>query len=175
MLSVIILYIFRTCFIIYYMFYVTFWQFIDILANQALTNLKVLKKSQSILITGTSGSGKTETAKHIIEFLSRATNLQDVFKSSPIFEAFGHAKTRGNANSSRFCKYIEVIYFFFLYMYFRSNLSSSTNNVFYKNLYFVHTSYIKYQVHFRSNLICAHLYFESGPIKMLKSIMTLFH
>lgn len=67
------------------------------------------KKSQSILITGVSGSGKTENSKHIMEFLCQTSvNSQNVYKSFPILEAFGNAKTRGNSNSSRFCKYVEV-------------------------------------------------------------------
>lgn len=86
-----------------------FWQFISILASKAQNNLNVLKKSQSILVTGVTGSGKTETVKHVIEFLSQATISQNGYNSSPVLEAFGNAKTRGNENSSRFCKHIEVI------------------------------------------------------------------
>lgn len=47
-------------------------------------------------MTGVTGSGKTETGKHIIEFLSQVTNLLEVFKSSQILEAFGNARKRGN-------------------------------------------------------------------------------
>lgn len=79
-------------------------------ANEALTNLKLCKKNQFILITGVSGSGKTESAKHIVEFLCPANSeCQNVADTDPIFEAFGNAKTRGNSNSSRFCKHIEVL------------------------------------------------------------------
>lgn len=78
------------------------------LANEALKTLKVSKKSQTILITGGTGSGKTETSKHIIDFLSKS-NIREIFSASPILEAFGNAKTRGNINSSRFCKQIQVI------------------------------------------------------------------
>lgn len=70
--------------------------------------MKLFKKHQSILITGVSGSGKTENGKRTIEFLAQASNLQKVSDSSPIVEAFGNARTRGNENSSRFCKHIEV-------------------------------------------------------------------
>lgn len=70
---------------------------------------------QSLLITGVSGSGKTQTAKHAIEFLSGESNLSSktVVKSSIILEMFGNAKTNMNSNSSRFCKYIEVNLLFF--------------------------------------------------------------
>lgn len=112
--------------LICYIFYNKFFQFIEILASKALENLKVFKKSQSILITGITGSGETETGKHIVKFLSQATTSQNVHNSSPIFEAFGNAKTRGNLNSSRFCKYVEVTYLCWYlshkiyYMHFRS-------------------------------------------------------
>lgn len=79
------------------------------LANKALEGLKFSKKSQSILITGVTGAGKTVTGNHIIQFLSRA-NAQNFATSSAIIETFGNAKTRGNKNSSRFCKNLEVIY-----------------------------------------------------------------
>lgn len=90
-------------------FLIQFHNLLTFLANEALKNVKIFKKSQSILMTGVTGSGKTETGKHIIEFLSQATNSQDLFNSSSILEAFGNARTRGNENSSRFCKHIEVI------------------------------------------------------------------
>lgn len=68
--------------------------------------------SQSILITGVTGSGKTETTKHVIQFLC-ATSLDakitdTISVANYILEAFGNAKTIGNANSSRFCKFFEV-------------------------------------------------------------------
>lgn len=76
-------------------------------ANEALKNLEQHRKSKSILITGPSGAGKTESTKDIVDFLCRTTNL-DFETMDPILEAFGNAKTHGNANSSRFCKYIQV-------------------------------------------------------------------
>lgn len=82
------------------------------LANKALKNLKLFKKNQSVLITGVSGSGKTENAKYIIDFLSKTqSDSQNVTAAGPIFEAFGNARTRGNSNSSRFSKLLEVSYF----------------------------------------------------------------
>lgn len=61
------------------------------------------------MIAGVTGSGKTETQKRIIEFLSENSNLQNVFNATLILEEFGNAKTCGNMNSSRFCKQVKVI------------------------------------------------------------------
>lgn len=78
--------------------------------------MKFTKTDQSVLITGVSGSGKTYTAKHTVDFLSGTSILPSeiVKKSSIILEAFGNAKTNMNRNSSRFCKFIEVISFSYL-------------------------------------------------------------
>lgn len=84
----------------------------EILANEAQKKMKTFKKSQSILITGISGSGKTENCKHLIEFLSQGSS-QNVSDSSPILEAFGNAKTQMNENSSRFCQNVEVFFYQF--------------------------------------------------------------
>lgn len=86
-------------------------QLFDISANEALKNFKLYKKEQSIIITGVSGAGKTLSGNQIVEFLcqKRKTDSQNVADSSPILEAFGNARTRRNANSSRFCKYMKVL------------------------------------------------------------------
>lgn len=81
-------------------------------AQEALYGLK-LKVSQSIIIGGITGSGKTETAKHIIEFLCETTasdsNIaKHILASNPILESFANAETTGNRNSSRFCKFVQV-------------------------------------------------------------------
>lgn len=73
-------------------------------------------RKQSIIITGISGSGKTRTSSSIIDFLCQVTKMGDcvkfrVLNSGPILEAFGNAKTTHNLNSSRFCKYTEVLIF----------------------------------------------------------------
>lgn len=86
--------------------------------------MKLFKKQQSILITGVSGSGKTENGKHIVEFLCHTKcDSQNIIDSGQIFEAFGNARTRGNSNSSRFCKHMEVFdqsyySFFFVSIHF---------------------------------------------------------
>lgn len=80
-----------------------------VLANEALQKLKWSKKSQSIVISGVTGSGKTVSAKHILEFLCR--DQDNVGDAGPILESFGNATTRGNVNSSRFWKHIEVLHY----------------------------------------------------------------
>ena len=79
---------------------------------------------QSILVSGESGAGKTETVKICMNHLASVvqqehkdegnvdeqdqTVIKRVLDSNPLLEAFGNAKTRRNDNSSRFGKYIQL-------------------------------------------------------------------
>lgn len=72
------------------------------------------EQSQTIVVSGESGAGKTETAKHIVHFLSAASDRarsieRNILDSKPVLQAFGNAKTERNNNSSWFGKFIEVL------------------------------------------------------------------
>jgi len=79
--------------------------------------------NQSILVSGESGAGKTETVKICMNHIASVQRgplkdgkkgkevndvVQRVVDSNPLLEGFGNAKTRRNDNSSRFGKYIQL-------------------------------------------------------------------
>jgi myosin-5 len=75
---------------------------------------------QSILVSGESGAGKTETVKICMNHMASCQQgprssssemspvVQRILESNPLLEAFGNAKTVRNDNSSRFGKYIQL-------------------------------------------------------------------
>lgn len=80
-------------------------------AHQALVHQK---QNQAIVISGESGSGKTESANLLLKqlvYLGKALNqsLENrILQVNPIMEAFGNARTGINSNSSRFGKYLDL-------------------------------------------------------------------
>jgi len=73
--------------------------------------------NQSIVISGESGSGKTESSKYTLKHLvsrnqgasGQSSNLDErLLSSNPILEAFGNASTLRNHNSSRFGKFLKL-------------------------------------------------------------------
>lgn len=91
------------------------------------------KKNQSILISGESGAGKTETTKKVLTFLTNVAPShvsssssspnspsnenevtpgmeEKILQSNPLLEALGNSKTLRNNNSSRFGKWMKVIF-----------------------------------------------------------------
>lgn len=77
-------------------------------------NMQHSEKGQSILITGESGAGKTESTKIILNYLTSQSNEtgveEKILFTNPVLEAFGNAQTVRNDNSSRFGKYIELFF-----------------------------------------------------------------
>lgn len=81
--------------------------------------------NQSIVISGESGSGKTENAKMLIAYLGQLSYMhskdtsqrsiadkidENLTWSNPLMESFGNARTVRNDNSSRFGKYIKLYF-----------------------------------------------------------------
>ena len=99
------------------------------MAAQALHDLRETGRNQAVLISGESGAGKTETTKKILQFISTMAAAADtgvippkdtteghmsiedqILGTNPILESFGNAKTIRNNNSSRFGKYMEIVF-----------------------------------------------------------------
>ncbi|TNN50581.1 Unconventional myosin-XV [Liparis tanakae] len=83
------------------------------IADAAFSHSQDSTQEQCIIISGQSGSGKTEATKLIVHYLSsmyqgRNNNLRQPMEVFPILESFGNAKTILNNNSSRFGKYLHI-------------------------------------------------------------------
>nr|CCA14389.1 myosinlike protein putative [Albugo laibachii Nc14] len=84
--------------------------------------MRLFAQDQSILVSGESGAGKTETTKILMSHLAAvspklpisSTNdtarnvIERVLQSNLLMESFGNAKTSRNDNSSRFGKFTEL-------------------------------------------------------------------
>jgi myosin-5 len=98
------------------------------------------RKNQSVIVSGESGAGKTQSAKYIMRYFASVDELdtgafnsrlsvtdggsgteieEAVLSTNPIMEvtfyffiskSFGNSKTTRNDNSSRFGKYIEILF-----------------------------------------------------------------
>ncbi|GAA6061411.1 hypothetical protein JCM10212_004469 [Sporobolomyces blumeae] len=83
--------------------------------------------NQTIIVSGESGAGKTVSAKYIMRYFATVEDSnkpgkkkttasgmseveEQILATNPIMEAFGNAKTTRNDNSSRFGKYIEILF-----------------------------------------------------------------
>ncbi|RQM28181.1 hypothetical protein B5M09_002631 [Aphanomyces astaci] len=86
------------------------------LSSSAYIDMNKLGIEQSILVSGESGAGKTETVKIMMNHLASISGggthgslvIDQVLKSNPLLEAFGNAKTKRNDNSSRFGKFAQL-------------------------------------------------------------------
>ncbi|XP_058606755.1 unconventional myosin-IXb isoform X4 [Onychostoma macrolepis] len=83
-------------------------------AFHAMLNKRV---NQCIVISGESGSGKTQSTNFLIHCLTALSQKgytsgveRTILGAGPVLEAFGNAKTAYNNNSSRFGKFIQVNY-----------------------------------------------------------------
>ncbi|KAF5949106.1 hypothetical protein HYC85_015063 [Camellia sinensis] len=77
------------------------------IADTAYNEMMRDEVNQSIIISGESGAGKTETAKIAMQYLAALGGgsggaESEILQTSCILEAFGNAKTSRNDNSSRF-------------------------------------------------------------------------
>ncbi|XP_048198470.1 unconventional myosin-IXb isoform X3 [Perognathus longimembris pacificus] len=87
------------------------------LADVAYHTMLRKRVNQCIVISGESGSGKTQSTNFLIHCLTAFSQKgyasgveRTILGAGPVLEAFGNAKTAHNNNSSRFGKFIQVNY-----------------------------------------------------------------
>lgn len=86
-----------------------------VIADDAFNGMVEHNLSQSIIISGESGAGKTECTKQCLQYFAEVAGSsnnveQKILQANPILEGFGNAKTVRNNNSSRFGKYVEIFF-----------------------------------------------------------------
>ena len=90
-------------------------------AEEAYQRIRKDRRSQSVVVSGESGAGKTETNKYLMRYLAWRSRVDKgggvsgdlataILQSNPILEGFGNAKTGRNNNSSRFGKFIRIYF-----------------------------------------------------------------
>lgn len=84
-------------------------------AEHAFQQMERESRSQCVVVSGESGSGKTETSKRVIRHIVMRTGKscfvdEQLLAASPILEAFGNAQTVSNGNSSRFGKFVNLYF-----------------------------------------------------------------
>uniref|UniRef100_A0AAQ4R808 Myosin IXb n=1 Tax=Gasterosteus aculeatus aculeatus TaxID=481459 RepID=A0AAQ4R808_GASAC len=86
-------------------------------ADSALRAMLSRQVNQCIVLSGESGSGKTESCSYLVHCLTSLSQKtysggleRTVLGAGPVLEAFGNAKTAENNNSSRFGKFIQLNY-----------------------------------------------------------------
>lgn len=84
-------------------------------ARCALENMYDYKVSQTIIVSGESGAGKTEATKQMMRYFAfnqtgntNSTIQNAIMAANPVLEAFGNAKTIRNNNSSRFGRFMQL-------------------------------------------------------------------
>lgn len=90
------------------------------IAEEAYRCMINRKQNQSIVVSGESGAGKTVSAKYIMRYFATVDSDENqhdmseiekqILATNPIMESFGNAKTTRNDNSSRFGKYLEILF-----------------------------------------------------------------
>ncbi|TIA91437.1 hypothetical protein E3P99_01084 [Wallemia hederae] len=90
------------------------------IAQDAHASMTRENKNQTMVVSGESGAGKTVSARHIMQYLaflgqdgpggaSSGTDAS-ILATNPVMEAFGNAKTIRNNNSSRFGRYLKILF-----------------------------------------------------------------
>ncbi|KAI1437262.1 putative myosin MYO2 [Xylaria sp. CBS 124048] len=98
------------------------------IAEEAFIKMVKDGRNQTVVVSGESGAGKTVSAKYIMRYFATrespdnpggrlkkgsetmSETEEQILATNPIMEAFGNAKTTRNDNSSRFGKYIEIMF-----------------------------------------------------------------